>query len=154
MRKSARYLGKDIGLSAQEMNVLLKEEGYLEGEPNDYKVTEKGRPYVKQRHWDAGNSLNAGYVVTSWDEEILDEIGPLTLERRKSLADKVAEHRSEKRQQAQERPTAPAKEDADDDGEEDDYSYTYGKYDEEDDQNDGKALGLIIFAVAAAGYLA
>lgn len=43
MRKSARYLGRDVGLNAEEVNVWLKEEGYLEGEPGDYRVTEKGR---------------------------------------------------------------------------------------------------------------
>lgn len=45
MRKSARCLGRDVGLNAEEVNVWLKEEGYLEGEPGDYRVTEKGRPY-------------------------------------------------------------------------------------------------------------
>lgn len=52
MRKSARYLGRDVGLNAEEVNVWLKEEGYLEGEPGDYRVTEKGRPYATQRHWE------------------------------------------------------------------------------------------------------
>lgn len=42
MRKSARYLGRDVGLNAEEVNVWLKEEGYLEGEPGDYRVTRRG----------------------------------------------------------------------------------------------------------------
>lgn len=102
MRKSARYLGRDVGLNAEEMNVWLKEEGYLEGEPGDYRVTEKGRPYVTQRHWETGSPNHAGYVSTSWKEEILNEIGPLSPERRRELSDSVAANRAEKKRQREE----------------------------------------------------
>lgn len=102
MRKSARYLGRDVGLNAEEVNVWLKEEGYLEGEPGDYRVTEKGRPYATQRHWETGSSNHAGYVSTSWKEEILNEIGPLSPERRRELSDSVAANRAEKKRQREE----------------------------------------------------
>lgn len=102
MRKSARYLGRDVGLNAEEVNVWLKEEGYLEGEPGDYRVTEKGRPYATQRHWETGNPNHAGYVSTSWKEEILNEIGPLSPERRRELSDSVAANRAEKKRQREE----------------------------------------------------
>lgn len=97
MRKSARYLGRDVGLNAEEVNVWLKEEGYLEGEPGDYRVTEKGRPYATQRHWETGSPNHAGYVSTSWKEEILNEIGPLSPERRRELSDSVAANRAERK---------------------------------------------------------
>lgn len=102
MRKSARYLGRDVGLNAEEVNVWLKEEGYLEGEPGDYRVTEKGRPYATQRHWEPGSPNHAGYVSTSWKEEILNEIGPLSPERRRELSDSVAANRAEKKRQREE----------------------------------------------------
>lgn len=102
MRKPARYLGRDVGLNAEEVNVWLKEEGYLEGEPGDYRVTEKGRPYATQRHWDTGSPNHAGYVSTSWKEEILNEIGPLPPERRRELSDSVAANRAEKKRQREE----------------------------------------------------
>ena len=102
MRKSARYLGRDVGLNAEEMNVWLKEEGYLEVEPGDYRVTEKGRPYATQRHWETGSPNHAGYVSTSWKEEILNEIGPLSPERRRELSDSVAANRAEKKRQREE----------------------------------------------------
>lgn len=102
MRKSARYLGRDVGHNAEEMNVWLKEEGYLEGEPGDYRVTEKGRPYATQRHWETGSPNHAGYVSTSWKEEILNEIGPLSPERRRELSDSVAANRAEKKRQREE----------------------------------------------------
>lgn len=148
MRKSARYLGKDVGLSDQAMNVLLKEEGYLDGEPGNYTVTEKGRPYVSERHWDAGDSLNAGYVVTSWDEEILDVIGEISDERRCDLNAKVAAHREEKRRQAQERREALERTDEDDD---DDYATTTSSDDDYVDI-DGKGVAIII-GVIAGGFL-
>lgn len=102
MRKSARCLGRDVGLNAEEVNVWLKEEGYLEGEPGDYRVTEKGRPYAAQRHWETGSPNHAGYVSTSWKEEILNEIGPLSPERRRELSDSVAANRAEKKRQRDE----------------------------------------------------
>lgn len=102
MRKSARCLGRDVGLNAEEVNVWLKEEGYLEGEPGDYRVTEKGRPYATQRHWETGSPNHAGYVSTSWKEEILNEIGPLSPERRRELSDSVAANRAEKKRQREE----------------------------------------------------
>lgn len=102
MRKSARYLGRDVGLNAEEVNVWLKEEGYLEGEPGDYRVTEKGRPYATQRHLETGSPNHAGYVSTSWKEEILNEIGPLSPERRRELSDSVAANRAEKKRQREE----------------------------------------------------
>ena len=102
MRKSARCLGRDVGLNAEEVNVWLKEEGYLEGEPGDYRVTEKGRPYATQRHWETGSLNHAGYVSTSWKEEILNEIGPLSPERRRELSDSVAANRAEKKRQREE----------------------------------------------------
>lgn len=102
MRKSARCLGRDVGLNAEEVNVWLKEEGYLEGEPGDYRVTEKGRPYAAQRHWETGSPNHAGYVSTSWKEEILNEIGPLSPERRRELSDSVAANRAEKKRQREE----------------------------------------------------
>lgn len=102
MRKSARCLGRDVGLNAEEVNVWLKEEGYLEGEPGDYRVTEKGRPYATQRHWETGSPNHAGHVSTSWKEEILNEIGPLSPERRRELSDSVAANRAEKKRQREE----------------------------------------------------
>lgn len=146
MRKSARYLGRDVGLNAEEMNVWLKEEGYLEGEPGDYRVTEKGHPYVTQRHQETGSPNHAGYVVTSWEEEILDEMGPLSQERRRELSDSVAANRAERKRQREEWEATPATngDDSLDDGQRDG--------DDAFDSNDGKVAAATI-AVIAVGYL-
>jgi len=42
MSKSATALGQEYGLTAREMNFVLREEGFLGGEPGNYTVTEKG----------------------------------------------------------------------------------------------------------------
>lgn len=146
MRKSARYLGRDVGLNAEEMNVWLKEDGYLEGEPGDYRVTEKGHPYAKQSHWETGSPNHAGYVVTSWEEEILDEMGPLSPERRRELSDAVAANRAEKKRQREEWEASFA-------ANGDDSLYD-GQRDGNDasDSNGGKAAAAAIAAIAV-GYL-
>lgn len=41
MTLSAKRLGERCGLTAEEMNILLKEEGFLSGEPGNYYPTEK-----------------------------------------------------------------------------------------------------------------
>ena len=61
MRKSARILGEDYGLTAKEMNFLLKDEGYLEGAPGNYSVTEKGNAYAKEEDHHRGTGGYARY---------------------------------------------------------------------------------------------
>jgi hypothetical protein len=39
MQVSARILGQDYGLNAQEMNRVLVKEGFLTGQPGDYSLT-------------------------------------------------------------------------------------------------------------------
>ena len=48
MQKSARILGEEYGVSAPIMNRILKKQGFLEGEPNAYKLTPKGLLYGKE----------------------------------------------------------------------------------------------------------
>ena len=40
---------KECGISAQEMNCVLKEEGFLDGNPRDYDMTEKGLPFAEEK---------------------------------------------------------------------------------------------------------
>jgi len=41
MQVSARILGQDYGLTAEEMNRVLVKQGFLQGIPGDYSVTQK-----------------------------------------------------------------------------------------------------------------
>ena len=45
MNYSARLLGQRFGLNAQEMNMALKQLGYLDGQPGNYIPTEKGKMF-------------------------------------------------------------------------------------------------------------
>lgn len=54
MGKSARILGEELGLTAQEMNQLLKDQDLLEGDPDAYAVTEKGIKFAKETDFHRG----------------------------------------------------------------------------------------------------
>lgn len=97
---SAKQLGVKIDLNAQEMNVLLKEEGFLDGEPGDYYVTEKGRPYADETGWSNGYGGYAarGYNYFVWDETILNMIDT-NEERLASIRIKTKEERKKRREE-------------------------------------------------------
>ena len=57
MTLSAKRLGERCGLTAEEMNILLKEEGFLSGEPGNYYPTEKGKLFVVEKGDDNGYVL-------------------------------------------------------------------------------------------------
>lgn len=97
MALSAKRLGEKIGLTSQEMNVLLKEEGYQNGEPGNYSTTDKGKPYVSEKGWDNGYGGYAfrGYNYNEWDESILDDIDT-SPERLSQIRAKTANERKER----------------------------------------------------------
>ncbi|MFR8183825.1 MAG: hypothetical protein ACLU9P_13530 [[Ruminococcus] torques] len=55
MQLSATELGKEYGLSGEEMNRVLVKLGYLMGEPGDYDVTIKGSPYAVTKKFSSWN---------------------------------------------------------------------------------------------------
>ncbi len=85
MRKSARVLGQEYGLTAQEMNFVLKEEGFLDGNPGNYTVTEKGEKFAEVNY--AGRSYgycNGGWPTRTWDDGITDGLY-ITEDRKKEI---------------------------------------------------------------------
>ena len=76
MRKSARILGEQLNITAEEMNELLKLNGFLEGEPGDYRVTAAGEPYATERYEHRGPGgyafYNREWTVRTWDDSIMD----------------------------------------------------------------------------------
>ena len=76
MTLSAKRLGERCGLTAEEMNILLKEEGFLSGEPGNYYPTEKGKLFVIEKGDDNGYGGYAfrGWNWFEWDERILEEL--------------------------------------------------------------------------------
>lgn len=98
MSLSARRLGQEYGLTAEEMNVLLKEEGFLDGEPGGYYPTEKGRRFVYEKGDDNGYGGYAfrGWNWLEWDESIMNELH-VTSERKREIREKTLEQRRRRR---------------------------------------------------------
>ncbi|MDH6228168.1 hypothetical protein [Streptomyces sp. MJP52] len=73
MGKSARVLGSEFGRTAREMNELLKEHGYLYGEPGAYGLTEKGQQYGEEQHHSRGTGgyahYNRNWETRTWNDE-------------------------------------------------------------------------------------
>lgn len=61
MTLSAKRLGERCGFTAEEMNILLKEEGFLSGEPGNYYPTEKGKLFVVEK------AMTTGTVVMHFE---------------------------------------------------------------------------------------
>lgn len=103
MELSATRLGDRIGLNGQEMNMLLKKEGFLAGEPGNYSITEKGLSFVKEKGWDNGYGGYAarGYNYNTYNESILECID-ISPERIKEIRDIVSKQRIEKIEAAKE----------------------------------------------------
>ena len=99
---SAAKLGAMLGLSAQEMNVLLKEEGFIKGEPGNYSPTDKGKEYSDELSDDNGYG---GYCARWWSwlvwpQTILDEIDTSD-ERLSQIREKTVEERRERKAAAE-----------------------------------------------------
>lgn len=99
MGVSARILGGDYGLNAQEMNLLLKNEGFLDGDAGDYVVTPKGAPFAIEKDFHRGfggyDFYNRYWTQRTWDESIKDVL-EVTPEKKQMVRDAVAMARKEK----------------------------------------------------------
>ena len=98
MTLSAKRLGERCGLTAEEMNILLKEEGFLSGEPGNYYPTEKGKLFVVEKGDDNGYG---GYAFRGWswfeqDERILEELDT-SVENKRHIREKTSEERRRRR---------------------------------------------------------
>ena len=95
---SARRLGQLFYLDDQEMNLLLKEEGFLDGEPGNYKPTEKGKKFISEKSgWNGyGGFASRTWEWREWDESIIDELN-VTPERKKEIREKTLELRRRRR---------------------------------------------------------
>ncbi|MEU8045677.1 hypothetical protein AB0B71_16235 [Micromonospora echinofusca] len=78
MSKSATVLGQLYGVTGQVMNVILKELGYLEGDPGAYRITEKGAKYAFERDHHRGTGgygwYNRDWTTRTWGDGIVDEL--------------------------------------------------------------------------------
>lgn len=98
MTLSAKRLGERCGLTAEEMNILLKEEGFLSGEPGNYYPTEKGKLFVIEKGDDNGYGGYAfqGWNWFEWDERILEELDT-SVEHKRYIREKTSEEHRRRR---------------------------------------------------------
>lgn len=71
---SATDIGRRVGATAMEVNRLLEDQGFLEGEPSAYRLTPKGEEFGAQR--DHGNGYGGiayrAWETTHYDPKIID----------------------------------------------------------------------------------
>lgn len=96
MGKSARILGDECGLTAQEMNRILKKQGFLEGEPGNYSLTEKGRQFGEEKYKRTGP--RSDYVLITYDDSIKKELN-ITKELKEEIRAEMEEERLQKKKE-------------------------------------------------------
>ena len=98
MQKSSRILGKEIGFNAQQMNWLLKEQGYLTGVPGDYSLSDKAKPFAIEEamHEGPGGYYDHYWNKLTFDDSIMEKLD-LSEEARTRALDNLAAYRAEKR---------------------------------------------------------
>ena len=93
MQVSARILGRDYGLTAEEMNRVLVKQGFLQGAPGDYSVTQKALQYAVEKDFHRGTGgyacYNRYWTTRTFDDsikEVLDVSADLINEVRNEIA--------------------------------------------------------------------
>lgn len=91
MQVSARILGQDYGLTAEEMNRVLVKQGFLQGTPGNYSMTQKALQYAVEKSFHRGTG---GYACYNryWSTRTFDDSIKEALD---VSADLISEVRSE-----------------------------------------------------------
>lgn len=95
--RSARVLGDQLGLNAMEVNLLLRHEGILEGEPGAYGLSDNGREYAGERYVETGP--RSGYDLITYEPKIIDDLdtSPERLQQVRAEASAILRDRRESR---------------------------------------------------------
>ena len=109
MQVSARVLGQDYGLTAEEMNRILVKLGFLQGTPGDYSVTQKALQYAVKKDFHRGTGgyacYNRYWTTRTFDDSIknvLDVSAELINEVRGEIAaDRAARYAAQAAARAQ-----------------------------------------------------
>ncbi|BDF68137.1 hypothetical protein CE91St43_21090 [Oscillospiraceae bacterium] len=76
MLVSARVLGQNYGLTAEEMNRVLVKQGFLQGTPGNYDVTQKALQYAVEKDFHRGTGgyacYNRYWTTRTFDDSIKD----------------------------------------------------------------------------------
>lgn len=76
-KRTAKQLGHMVGLDAKEVNLKLRDLGYLSGKPGDWTITEKGKQYGEMNYYDNGYGgyAHRDWAYPKWDQDIAYQIG-------------------------------------------------------------------------------
>lgn len=97
MQVSARILGKDYGLTAQEMNRVLVKEGFLKRQPGDYSLTEKAVDFTKEQdshRGTGGYSCYNRYWTTRTFDDSIKKVLNVTPELKEEVRSEIAAERA------------------------------------------------------------
>lgn len=76
MLMTAKSLGAEYGLNAEEMNRVLVKLGFLTGTPGDYELTPLGKQYANTECYHRGpggySMYNRDWIIRKFDESIKD----------------------------------------------------------------------------------
>ncbi|WP_406326627.1 hypothetical protein OG784_26990 [Streptomyces sp. NBC_01617] len=126
------------------MNFLLKEEGFLDGEPGSYTVTEKGEKYADEQYHSRGtggySQYNKAWETRTWDEEIASELD-ITNERKREVRQAISAAKQRKSESGDEEAAIDCDSFGDDDADKVDG----------DGNTRAVAVGVLLFAASAYG---
>ena len=156
MGKSAKMLGTQFNLTGEEMNELFRLNGFLEGKPGDYQVTNAGEPYATERDEHRGTGGYAWYnkywTERTWDDSVLDALDTspeMIQEARENVSERRRAGRMASIRSETEAEEAPC---LDEDEETDEYEYS--SYIDPATAMKGAAIvGAIIATIVAAPHI-
>lgn len=76
MGKTATALGQEFGRTAREMNKLLREHGFMEGDPGAYRPTALGKAFAQAVDFDNGHGgfAHRQWGWLSWTDGLIDAL--------------------------------------------------------------------------------
>ena len=76
MGNTATALGREFGRTAREMNKLLKDHGFMEGDPGAYRPTELGKMFAQSHDFDNsyGGFAHRQWGWLSWTDGLADAL--------------------------------------------------------------------------------
>lgn len=97
MLLTAKNLGAEYGLNAEEMNRVLVKLGFLTGTPGDYDLTPLGRQYAHTECYHRGpggySMYNRDWIIRKFDESIRDVLN-VTSELKSEVRMEIADARA------------------------------------------------------------
>ena len=97
MQVSARILGQNYGLTAEEMNRVLVKQGFLQGAPGNYSVTQKALHYAVEKDFHRGTGgyacYNRYWTTRTFDDSIKDVLD-VSADLIKEVRDEIAADRA------------------------------------------------------------